>query len=138
MSELALRKADPRMAQKRLDEALADGWVDGFPMKKYQVRAARLQGAIQVATDDIEAAKQSLGQALERARDLAFPTQLWLTHRALGDVLAEHDESQAREHYGQAREVVQAIADGLTDPALKNDFLASKPILALFARTETG
>ena len=137
MSQLALRKGDPSTAQSHLDEALADGWIDGFPMKKYQVRAARLRGKIQAATGDIAAAKRSLGEALARARDLAFPTQLWLTHRAFGDVLVKLSESEARTQYGEARSVAQAIADGLKDPGLKQDFLSSEPIRSLFAQAET-
>jgi class 3 adenylate cyclase/tetratricopeptide (TPR) repeat protein len=132
LGELAMAGGDSAAAQAHLDEARADQWLDGYPMKKYQVRAARLQGAIHAALDRPRKARQSLHDALERAQALGFPTPLWHAQLDLGDFLARKDKArEARAAYGTAADTVQGIADGLTDEALRRDFLAAAPVARL-------
>ena len=137
LGELALVEGDPARAQGYLDEVRADQWLDGFPMKKYQVRAARLQGNIDAALGKEKEAEHELSEALERSEELGFPTPVWQTHRALGDFCAGQGKStKAKAHYGNAREIVQGLADGLTDEDLKKGFLHSTVIQKLFLSAE--
>ncbi|HEC61684.1 MAG TPA: hypothetical protein ENI27_05455 [bacterium] len=46
LAELWLARQDTAKAQSYLDEAIKHGYINGFPFKKYQVRAGRLQGNI--------------------------------------------------------------------------------------------
>ena len=129
LGEVALAQGEVAAAQTYLEEAKADGWLDGFPMKKYQVRAARLQGNIHAALGKPREAEQALRSSLERAEALGFPTPLWQTRRSLGDLYhGQAKSADARAQYGQAREIVQGIADGLTDEELKRGFLESTTI----------
>jgi tetratricopeptide (TPR) repeat protein len=137
LGELALAQGDTLKAQADLDEVRADGWLDGFPIKKYQVRAARLQGNIHAALGKATDAVQELGLALERAEALGFPTPLWQTLRSLGDLYRSQGMSaEARSHFGKAREIVQGIADSLTDEELKRGFLTSSTTRDLFSLAE--
>jgi tetratricopeptide (TPR) repeat protein len=137
LAELSLVEGDPAPSQAYLNEVKADQWVDGLPMKKYQVRAARLQGNIYAALGNENEAERELCLALERAEDLGFPTPLWHTYRALGDFYAgQGNSAKAKAHYGSAREIVQGLADGLTDEELKKGFLNSTVIQKLFLSAE--
>jgi tetratricopeptide (TPR) repeat protein len=134
LGELWIQAGDTDKANFFLSELFEDQWTDKFPYKKYQIRAWRLRSHILSAKGQLEDAKTELNQALTRAKQLSNPTQLWLTHQALGNLLRKQGKSkEARAKFQTALKVVQGIAEGLTDTALKEGFLNSKPIQELFS-----
>ena len=59
------------------------------------------------------------------------------THHALGNLLNKKGESEeAKVEFQAALKVVQGIAEGLTDGALKEVYLQSNPIQELFSKAE--
>ena len=137
LGELWLRLGDLDKAEAFLADMDAHGFTAQFPFKKHQIRAARLRAGILAARNETDAAIETLKTALGSARSYANPTQLWKTHVALGDLLAENGkESQARPYYAAARTVVESVADGLTDPTLKGGFLQASPIRAVLSKAQ--
>ncbi len=137
MGELWLERKDIAKAKGYLDEALEIKWLTQLPFKKYQVRAGRLQGNIFVAQDKDKEAESELKKALKLAKELGNPTQLWRTAQALGNLYAKQGKAKlAATQYKAALKVVQGMADGLTDPELKDGFLNAEPIREVFAQAE--
>jgi len=135
LGELWLQLGDLDKAQAFLADMDAHGFTAKFPFKKHQIRAARLRAGILAARKQPDAAIETLKTALESARAFGNPTQLWKTYWALAGLLADSgNESQARLHYAAARKVVETVADGLTDPALKEGFLQASPIRAVLSK----
>jgi hypothetical protein len=51
-------------------------------------------------------------------------------------LLSQGKREDARAEFQAALKVIQGIADGLTDPVLKEDYLKSEPIQKLFSQAE--
>jgi tetratricopeptide (TPR) repeat protein len=126
-----IEKAESFVCQ--LDE---HGFVEKFPYKKYQIRAGRLKGNILSESGKFEEAQDEFERALNLALQMGNPTQLWMTQKALGDLLIKFGRRrQADSQFRRAFEVVDDVATGLTDPKLKKCFLNSEPILDILAHT---
>ena len=137
LGELWLQAGDMDKAESFLSELFEHQWTDKFPYKKYQIRAWRLRSHILSAKGQLEDAKTELNRALTQAKQLSNPTQLWLTQQVLGNLLLKQGRDRdARAEFQTALKVVQGIAEGLTDTALKEGFLESKPIQELFSQAE--
>lgn len=137
LSEFWLQAGDKDKAEAFLSELFGHQWTDKFPYQKYQVRASRLRGQILSTKGRLEDAETELRRALTLAKQLGNPTQLWLTHQDLGSLLLEQsNDGDARAEFRAASNVVQSIAKGLTDTALKKGFLESKPVQELFSQVE--
>jgi tetratricopeptide (TPR) repeat protein len=135
--ELWLQVGDTDKAESFLSELFEHQWTDKFPYRKYQVRAWCLRGQILSARGQLEEAEAEMHRALTQAKQLGNPTQLWKTHQALGKLRLEQGKSdEARAQFQTALKVVQGIAEGLTDAALKEGYLQSKPIQELFSQAE--
>lgn len=134
LGELSLMLGDVERAEALVAEVDAHGFTDGFPFKKHQLRAARLRAGIHAARGRADAAVEVLEDALGKARSLDNPTQLWKLELALGDRLAEAGQKErAGVSYLHARQVVESLANGLTDPELKTTFLRAPPIRNLIS-----
>ena len=109
LSELWLQMGDTHKAESFLSELFEHGWTDGFPYKKYQVRAWRLRGQIISAKGRFEAAEIEMQRALSQAKVLGNPTVLWHTHQALGNLLLKQDKrEEARRAFQVAVNVSKA------------------------------
>ena len=137
LGEYWVEAGDIDRAERFLAELKEHQWTDSYPFKKYQVRVLRLKGLILSARGLFNEAKAGLNQAISQAEGLGNPTQLWKSHQVLGDVLVSAGKNQeAKAEFQAASKVVQGIADGLTDPDLKEGYLTSDVIQALFKKRE--
>ena len=69
---------------------------------------------------------------ITQAKELGNPTQLWKTHQALGNLQCLRGKTEkARAEFQAALKVVEGIAEGLTDSALKEGYLQSEPVQKL-------
>jgi len=101
------------------------------------LRSGRLQGNIYAAQGKFVEAETELQQTLKLAKQLGNPTQLWKAHQALADLLLKQGKSrEARAEFQTALRVVQTIAEGLTDLALKEDYLQSESIQELSSQAK--
>jgi tetratricopeptide (TPR) repeat protein len=78
-----------------------------------------------------EEAREELVAALDVARDVGSPPQIWKTWLALGDLRELQGRSkEARQAYREAVAVVDEMASRLTDEELRQTFLASEQVQA--------
>jgi len=137
LGELWLQAGDTDKAESFLSELIEHQWTDQFPYMKYKVLAYRLRGQILATRGQIEEAEVELHRVLTLAQKLGNPTELWKTHQALGAMLLSQSKGEeARAEFHAALEVVQGIAEGLTDAALKEGYLQSHPIKELASQAE--
>jgi tetratricopeptide (TPR) repeat protein len=137
LGELWLQAGDTDKAESFLSELIEHQWTDQFPYMKYQVLAYRLRGQILATRGQIEEAEVELHRVITLAQKLGNPTELWKTHQALGAMLLSQSKGEeAGAEFHAALEVVQGIAEGLTDAALKEGYLQSHPIKELASQAE--
>ncbi|MCH7831390.1 MAG: hypothetical protein IIC55_00795, partial [Proteobacteria bacterium] len=137
LGEIWLRLEKPKKTEAFLAELEAQGYTELFPFKKHQVRANRLRGALLLSQGQPEDAEAEVKLALERALQLENPTEIWKSHQALGDLYKERGKAKlAKTQYRNAVKVIEGIANGLTNPELREGFLQSKPIRELFAQSK--
>ena len=137
LGELWLALGDLDKAGRFLAEVEAEGFTEGFPFKKHRARLRRFRATLANAKGDPASAAEYLQQALDDARAVGNPTQLWKTLQAIGELhLSQGDKVGASTQFQEAAEVVKGVAEGLTDPSMKETFLQSGPIQRVLAQSK--
>jgi tetratricopeptide (TPR) repeat protein len=78
------------------------------------------------AQGKLKEAEREIDVALGIAKEIGNPPQLWKTYVALGDLRkAQGELGEAHQAYRDAYSVIEGVADGLTDEALRATFLNS-------------
>ncbi|MCH7910081.1 MAG: tetratricopeptide repeat protein [Candidatus Hydrogenedentes bacterium] len=96
---------------------------------KYVVKARRLRAQAQCALGDIGGATQDLETAIHLAKDLGNPPQLWKSYAAMGELMnAQNKNTEATQAFRHAGTVLDTVAHGLPDEALRKTFLASDEV----------
>jgi len=122
--ELWLARGDPAKAISYADDCLA--LAEKSESRKIIVKARRLRGQALVALGRPAEAEKEIDVALETAREVGNPPQLWKTLVALGDLRkAQAGVDEARQAYGEAVTVIDGIATALEDESLRETFLSS-------------
>ncbi len=102
--------------------------------KKIEGRFLRLLGEVQMKHGDSDNAVRSLSEAILILKEVGNPRQLWQTHASLASAYDKlRRESEAREQWGAAAEIIQKTAKGLSDRKLREGFLNAKPIQGILA-----
>jgi len=122
--ELWLTRGDAANALAYADECLQ--LAEQTNSRKNIVKGRRLRGQALLARGGLAEAERELMHALELAREVGNPPQLWKTHVALGDLrTAQGQPDEARASYGAALAVIEGVAAGLEDAELRDTFLNS-------------
>jgi class 3 adenylate cyclase/tetratricopeptide (TPR) repeat protein len=122
--ELWLARGDPDRALAYADECLR--LAEASDSRKNVVKARRLRGQALLAQGKPAEAEPELVAALALAEGVCNPPQLWRSHAALGDLRrAQGRPDDAREAYRDALSVVERVAAGLADEALRERLLDS-------------
>ena len=121
MGELALTRGDLEkagaMSRRCLESALRT------ESRKNLVKAYRLEGEIACARKQWKEAEQHFVQALEIARAIGNPPQLWNTHLAFGRLYEESGRSElASKAYDSARRVIDKVQTSLRNEDLRASF----------------
>jgi tetratricopeptide (TPR) repeat protein len=134
---LRLARGDTDTALAYADECLRGAEASDSP--KNVVKARRLRGGVFLARGELAAADAELGCALELARRIGNPPQLWRTLVAVAELrqAAQHRAS-ARRAYRQALAVVEDVAARLQDARLRETFLASPHTRHIRQRAEAA
>ncbi|HEY3080215.1 MAG TPA: AAA family ATPase [Chloroflexota bacterium] len=112
--ELCLLRDDHARALTYADECLA--LAEQSDSRKNIVKALRLRGQALLARRQPREAEPELTRALDVARQVGNPLQLWKTLAALGDLRrAQGRADEAGRAYRGALAVVEGVAAGLTD-----------------------
>jgi tetratricopeptide (TPR) repeat protein len=103
--------------------------------KKIEGRFLRLFGEVQMKRNESENALRSLSEAVLILKEVENPRQLWQAHASLASAYSKlRRESEAREQWGAAAEVIQKTANRLSDRELREGFLSAKPIRGILAK----
>ena len=114
----------------RGDTAKARDWVQRCIQlaaqsnsRKYLVKGGRLKAEIHLIGRQLKEAEVALSQALNLAKLINNPTQLWKTHLALGQLCRDTRRADpARASFEATRNVIDDIGHSLRTPELKNGF----------------
>jgi tetratricopeptide (TPR) repeat protein len=103
-------------------------------MKKIEGRFLRLLGEMKMKRNEFDHAISSMNEAILILKEVANPRQLWEAHASLASAYDKlRRESEAREHWGAAVELIHKTANGLSDRNLREGFLNAKPIQEILA-----
>jgi tetratricopeptide (TPR) repeat protein len=106
--------------------------------KKIEGRFLRLLGEVQMKRNESDNAIQSLSEAVHILKEVENPRQLWQAHASLASTYDKlRRESEAREQWGAAAEVIRRTAGGLSDRQLREGFLSAKPIRDILAKASS-
>jgi tetratricopeptide (TPR) repeat protein len=112
------------------DECLRSAEMSGSV--KNIVKSRRLRGQALLAQGELAAADAELRSAIETARGLGNPPQLWNTLVAVGDLrLADGHPEEARHAYSEAVHVISGVAAQLADERLRQTLLSSAKVQAV-------
>jgi tetratricopeptide (TPR) repeat protein len=118
LGDLALARGDLDGAQRHADECLER--ATRTRSRKYLVKGWRQRGEIAKARRQWDDAGHAFREALAVAEYIGNPTQLWMTHMALGQLHSERRApGAAREAYDAARNVIEHTKSGLQNPRLR-------------------
>jgi ATP/maltotriose-dependent transcriptional regulator MalT len=124
---LALARGQTDTALALADECLQTACSTNSP--KNIAKARRLRGEVFIARGDLAGARVELAQALEVARRLGNPPQLWRTLIAIGVACqAEQKGAAAQAAYREAVMVMERVASELVDEQLRSAFLGSSEV----------
>jgi tetratricopeptide (TPR) repeat protein len=122
--ELCLARQQYDRALGYADECIERAEATG--RKKNVAKGRRLRGQALFATGELAAAEGELLAALEIAKEVGNPPQLWKTFAALGELREKQGKVEdARSAYRDALSVIENVAAALTDESLRETFLTS-------------
>ena len=122
--ELCLARGDTAQALAYAGECLEG--AESTESKKNVVKARRLRGQVFLARGDLGASEAEFDRAIDVARQLGNPPQLWKTLAAIGDLRqARGAPAAAQQARREALAVIEAVAAQLRDDALRAIVLAS-------------
>jgi hypothetical protein len=99
------------------------------------VKARRLLGEVATAQRELDAAGVELSRALDTARELGNPPQLWKTLVADGDLQRAHGRDGGKA-YDEAVDVIDRVASDLDSEDLRAVLLHSDPVQSVRAKAE--
>jgi tetratricopeptide (TPR) repeat protein len=133
-------QAELRLAERKLDDAGAHArsLLDNagkYEAPKYIAIARRLLGEIAALNGDHNTAEEELTRSLEPFARHPMPLIELSNHLSLGRLLASRKRpAAARKAFGRARSLLQDLAAGISEPALRDMFLQTQTAREVLAR----
>ena len=107
-----------------------------YGVPKYVATAQRLLGEIAALKGDHNTAEEELTRSLQPFASHPMPLIEWRHHAALGRLLASRRRpAAALQSFSRAEELVQGLAAGIHDPALRDMFLKTRSVSEVLARS---
>jgi predicted ATPase/serine/threonine protein kinase len=134
LGEVLLAQGESERALTLADECLQ--LAERTDSRKNIVKARRLRGQVFAAAGQHAEAESEYRKALDLARSVGNPPQLWKTLDALGRTLLElGSENEARAAFEEALRVIDDVAAQLDDTDLKTTFLSAPQVESIRERT---
>ncbi len=104
-------------------------------MKKYEGRFLRLLGEVQTKRGEFDQARASLSEAIRILGQVGNPRQLWQAHGSLASSYERMGRnSEAREQWGAAADIIRKVDSGLADRQLREGFLNAGRVREILAK----
>ena len=133
LGEVHLAEGKLERSLKMVNECL--DLAEATDSRKNIIKGRRLSGLVFLAQEEFLEAEKELMIALEIAKQICNPPQLWKTLVALGNLwMAQKNKAKALQAYNEALLVVENIASGLSDKSLKETFLSSKHVKSIIKK----
>ncbi len=133
--ELWLLRSEAEKALSYADECLK--LAEDSRSLKNIVKGRRLRGQALLTQGKLNEAEPELTTALEIARQVGNPPQLWQTHVALGDLRqAQRRPAEAAQAYAEALAVIDDVAVNLKDQSRRDTFLNSAQVREIRGRAQ--
>jgi len=111
------------------------------PYRRFRIVYLRSLAVLAAWDGQREQAIGHLREAAQLAADLGLPGERWQIQTALGALYdTSHEPAQARTAFGEAARIIQELAEGIRDEALRSRFLAGPQIQQVVqqAQSETS
>ena len=96
------------------------------------MKARRLRGQVYLRRADLESARSEILTAIDLAKEVGNPPQLWKTYVAEGDLMKIFNEpSPAKVAYSNAIRTIENVAEKLHSSKLKKSLLNSDYVKGL-------
>ncbi|MCP4540313.1 MAG: hypothetical protein GY832_24505 [Chloroflexi bacterium] len=133
-AELALKQSDHKRSLAVTDNLLAD--LRQWGMQSQIPRALYLQGRALLGLGQDKTARKRLLEARTIAEEIGSRRILWQVLTLLAQIAQAHGQDEkARQLWAQAREIVEFMADNISDPELRALFLNAKPVHTMLQQT---
>jgi tetratricopeptide (TPR) repeat protein len=130
-TEALLRAGDERQAREevqRLGECVG-------PYRRFCIVYLRSRALLATWEGHSEQAIDHLREAAQTAVDLGLPGERWQIQASLGRLYeAEGEPARAQTAFGEAATIIQGLAEGIGDEALRSRFLAGPQIQPVLQR----
>ncbi len=132
--ELALIEGNLEAALAAADKSL--DLARHTKARKNIARSCSLRGKVHLAVGELDKARLAMQHALSIALSLKNPGLLWPCHLALAELEDAAGRTEAAQfQYAAAQDLLEAVAQHLTDAALRRNFLNAGPVCKVAART---
>jgi tetratricopeptide (TPR) repeat protein len=127
---LWLARGDPGRAIAFADACLVV--AEATQSRRNIVKGRRVKGEALLVQGNVGEAEEEIAEALRVAREVGNPAQVWKTWVAVGRLRrAQARPEDATSAYQEAIAVVEGMASGLSEAALRETLLASPQVVAL-------
>jgi class 3 adenylate cyclase/tetratricopeptide (TPR) repeat protein len=131
MSELSLLKGDYSRAMEFAEDTLVQG--QNKAAKKYITMGWKLKGNVLMAMEKNEEAAECFEKAQDFADQMGYPPLMWKTCFSLGQIYKQLGKDEAaKESLEKASAIVERMASNVSDTEVKETFLASEPVQAVY------
>jgi len=135
MSELSLLKGDYSRAMEYAEDTLAQG--QNTAAKKYISMGFKLKGGVLMAMEKIEEAAECFKKALDLADQIGHPPLMWKTRYLLSQVYDRDGKLEAaKESLEKASTIIERMASNVSDAEVKETFLASEQVQAVYRKID--
>ena len=131
MSELSLIKGDYAKAMEFAEDTLAQG--QNTAAKKYIAMGWKLKGEVLMAMEQVEEAAECFRKPRVLADQIGYPPLMWKTRFSLGLIYNQQGKYEAaKESLEKASAIIARMASNVSDIEVKQTFLNSEPIQAVY------
>lgn len=131
LGELSLVRGDPETAVAYADECITGARRSNS--RKNLVKGLRLRGEGQLLLGNVAESRSNLDEALQFAREIGNPPQLWKTLASLGRLEREVGGGPM-DVFAQAEAIVDRVAKTISRDSVRNSLLRSEAVSAIRAR----
>jgi class 3 adenylate cyclase/tetratricopeptide (TPR) repeat protein len=134
-AQMLLKQNELDQAESLIENALENAREKH--LKKREGGFQRLLGDLHVRLNNPENAVRNISDALQTLNEVGNPRQLWQAHASLACAFDKMGKPfEARAQWRSAAEVINNLANGLSDGELKEGFLQARAIRDILSRAE--